>query len=303
MVRSVLEDEGDVVELDFVGSARLEDGVDNVSASIARRIGFDPEMRRSQNLDPEQLFRDLRERVEAAGVFVLLIGDLGSHHSAIGEEVFRGFVIADGVAPFIVINDNDARAARSFTLLHELTHIWMGQSGVSGSVAATSSGSFAARIERFCNDVAAEILLPTKVLLNLPAIPSDEGQTVEGIVEQISNTWGVSEAMAAYRLFRLGRISAETYRALSAAFAIRWRTAKQRQKDEAKDNEGGPSYYVVRRFKLGNALVDVVRRTLRDNLITHTKAAKVLGVKPSSVERLVRGYEASQSRLSPESRG
>jgi len=115
MVRSVLEDEGDVVELDFVGSARLEDGVDNVSASIARRIGFDPEMRRSQNLDPEQLFRDLRERVEAAGVFVLLIGDLGSHHSAIGEEVFRGFVIADGVAPFIVINDNDARAARSFT--------------------------------------------------------------------------------------------------------------------------------------------------------------------------------------------
>ena len=82
-------------------------------------------------------------------MFVLLKGDLGSHHTAIDVEVFRGLAIADDVAPFVVINDNDSRAARSFTLLHELTHILLGQSGFRGM-------RVEAEIEKFCDDVAAE---------------------------------------------------------------------------------------------------------------------------------------------------
>jgi hypothetical protein len=57
-------------------------------------------------------------------VFVLLVGDLGSHHSPLSQEVFRGFALADKRVPFIVINDQDAKTARSFTLIHELTHIF-----------------------------------------------------------------------------------------------------------------------------------------------------------------------------------
>jgi Zn-dependent peptidase ImmA (M78 family)/transcriptional regulator with XRE-family HTH domain len=303
MVRSLLEDEGDATELNFVGSTTLEDGASAVSEDIARRIGFDPSARRAQGVDPDALFKELRGRVEAIGVFVMLIGDLGSHHSAISEDIFRGFVIADKFAPFIIINDHDAKAARSFTLLHELAHIWLGQSGVSGAVVATTSESFTSRVERFCNDVAAQILLPRTALLDIPVNAPMNAAIVGRIVEQLSRSWGVSEAMAAYSLLRWGRISNETYRELSAAFLARWRSVRQKQKEDARDSEGGPSYYVVKRFKLGNALVDVVRRTLRDNLLTHTKAAKVLGVKPSSVERLVRGFEAGQGRLSAETRG
>ena len=60
---------------------------------------------------------------------MLLLGDLGSHHSDMNEEVFRGFALADEIAPFVVINDNDATTARSFSLIHELAHIWIGASG------------------------------------------------------------------------------------------------------------------------------------------------------------------------------
>ena len=62
-----------------------------------------------------------------------LAGDLGSYHTELSADVFRGFAISDKVAPFIVINDKDARAARSFTLVHELAHIWLDESGVSGA--------------------------------------------------------------------------------------------------------------------------------------------------------------------------
>ena len=86
----------------------------------------------------------LRAKVESAGVFVLLIGNLGSHHSALGLEAFRGFALADPIAPFIVINDQDAKAAWSFTLLHELAHLWVGATGVSGQFTE-------GQLERFYN--------------------------------------------------------------------------------------------------------------------------------------------------------
>ena len=82
-------------------------------------------------------------------MFVLLAENLGSHHSAIPVSAFRGFAIADPIAPFIVINDGDAKAAWSFTLLHELAHLWLGATGVSGGVPEM-------QIERFCCDVAGE---------------------------------------------------------------------------------------------------------------------------------------------------
>jgi hypothetical protein len=119
-VRDVLVDE-DAPRLPFIGAAKLADGVDGVLASIRNTIRLDVAEYRAQ-VSPESAFALLRSRVEAVGIFVLLIGNLGSHHTAIDVEAFRGFALADDIAPFIVINEQDAAPASSFTLLHELTH-------------------------------------------------------------------------------------------------------------------------------------------------------------------------------------
>ena len=84
---------------------------------------------------------------------MLLKGDLGNYVSAIDTRVFRGFCIADEVAPFVVINDQDARTAWTFTLLHETVHLLLGHTGVSGAYTESE-------VERFCDDVAGEFLLP-----------------------------------------------------------------------------------------------------------------------------------------------
>jgi hypothetical protein len=55
--------------------------------------------------DHDEAFGILRDHTEAAGVFVLLLGNLGSHHTNIDLETFRGFALADQEAPFLVIND------------------------------------------------------------------------------------------------------------------------------------------------------------------------------------------------------
>ena len=298
MVRSLLEDEEEAHELTFVGSATMDQGPGTVAASIASTLAFDHQRQELRRGGVDTLFKSLRERAESVGVFVLLVGDLGSYHTELSAEVFRGFAVSDRVAPFVVINDKDAQAARSFTLVHELAHIWLNISGVSGAPSPERPQSLHDRIERFCNDVAGEFLLPVVALRERPAGPeADDKQSAADIIRTLAHDWSVSEPMVAYRMNRIGLVETAIYRELVEEYAARWQRHRRRQRELLRDREGGPDPHVIKRYKLGNALVDVVRRTLRDNTLTHTKAAKLLGVKPGSVERLLRGYEQSRSSM------
>ncbi len=156
LVRSVLEDEEEEEVLPFIGSHRIEDGPETVLGSLQAQLGFDSGQYRAQPT-ASAAFDLLRSKAEGSGIFVLLKGDLGNYLSAIETTVFRGFSIADNVAPFIVINDQDTRPAWSFTLLHETVHLFLGQTGVSGEYEENE-------VERFCDDVAGECLLPTSAL-------------------------------------------------------------------------------------------------------------------------------------------
>ena len=278
VVRSILEDEDDARTLPFVGGADMRSGVEAVKASIEAGIGFDrQEFRRQANtLDA---FALLRGKVEGVGVFVLLVGDLGSHHSAIPVEAFRGMAIADPVAPFIVINDQDAKSAWSFTLLHELAHLWLGATGV-------SAGRPDQQIERFCNEVAAEMLVPASDLSGLSLGGLGQEAQIDAIAT-LAARWRVSRPMVAYRLFRAGQLEASAWESLDAKLGELWRAERQRTKEQAAGKAGGPSYYVVRRHRLGPALLNFASRSMSAGTLSPAKAAQVLGVSARSVFALL----------------
>jgi Zn-dependent peptidase ImmA (M78 family) len=282
MLRQVLEDEEEARTLPYVGSARIAHGAKKVAASIRASLEVTEEQQRL-NKGPTGLFTLLRSASERIGVYVLLLGDVGSHHSDIGEEVFRGFALADDVAPFVVVNDNDAVAARAFTLVHELAHIWLGASGVSGPLHGMSDNV----IDRFCNDVAGEFLLPPDEIPDHSALRGADIALVVRATERLAEAWNVSQAVVAYRFARNGWIDGAMATALFKMFADRWRREKQRVRDTRGPDDSGPTYYVVRRHRLGSALLDVVRRALQGESLTHTRAAKILGVSPSSVGPLL----------------
>lgn len=70
---------------------------------------------------------------------------------------FRGFALVDEYAPLIFINGADFTSAQMFTLIHELVHIWIGEGGVSNFEVMQP---LPIEIERYCNAVAAEVLVP-----------------------------------------------------------------------------------------------------------------------------------------------
>lgn len=279
IVRAAIEDEDEATILPYVGSVTLQDGIERVCQSIRQNIEFDLQMFRAQHT-VEDAFTYLRNRAEAAGLFVLIIGDLGSHHTKIALEEFRGFSLADPVAPFVIINDEDSHAAWSFTLLHELTHIWLGQTGISGAIAETA-------IERFCNDVAGDILLPIAELRDLNI---SDATAFKAAIEQINDfasSRNVSRAMVAYNLFRSGAITKNTWAAFRAEFRRQWLAHRDEQRRKAQAQEGGVSYYVVRRHRVGRALLELVSRMTSAGALTFTKAGKVLGVRPRNVYELL----------------
>ena len=279
MVRAVLEDEDEAELLPFIGSVKMSDGVPAVLASIRATFRVDIADFRSQT-SPEDAFALLRASAEAAGVFVLLIGNLGSYHTRIELETFRGFALADDAAPFVVVNDQDAKPAWSFTLIHELAHLWLGETGVSGARAEKA-------IEQFCNDVASEFLLPADELARLRVNDETDFETSQARISEFASDRNLSRSMVAYKLYRRGMIEQQTWRRLSTAFREQWLQARADHRERARDQVGGPSYYVVRRHRVGIALINLVRRMMAGGALTTSKAGKVLGVKPRNVQALI----------------
>ena len=307
MVRAALEAEDEAEPLPFVGVLLDPGQLGTQTESLRRVLQHNAEAARltqhalkaiarvlGDDLDAatyytqpnaEEAFRLLRSRTEDAGGFVLLKGDLGSHHTAIDVEAFRGFVIADDVAPFVVINDNDSRAARSFTLLHELVHLLLGQTAFAGPDPRVA-------IESFCDNVAAEWLLPAWAL---DEVEIERGRDVAEQKQRIgafARKNNLSRTMVAYRLLRANRLDRSTFEHLRAEFRDEWRQLRDRRRTRQRESEGGPSYYAVRRHRVGQGLLKFTRRLVGSGALSTTKAARILGVKPPHVGNMLRPARA-----------
>jgi Zn-dependent peptidase ImmA (M78 family) len=267
-----LEVADELQPMDFVGSLSVDRGIAETIGQLEEFLGFTKaDFRRQRNT--EDAFKALRDATERSGVYVLLLGNLGSHHTALSADTFRGFALADEYAPLIVVNDGDARAAWSFTLLHELVHVGLGRSGISGYDSPQ-------RIERFCDDVSSGFLLSADELRRIPSLQTLPVEDAVAEISEFASERNLSRKMVAYNLMRRGQITADLYR----------RIAKHLDDERNEQRQGQPArpinYYVVRRHRLGPGLVSLVNRMVLSGAISSTKAGRVLGVKPTSVGRL-----------------
>lgn len=263
---------------DAAYEALVQDALDGLESLLGPDSSPDTYYAQS---DARVAFNLLRSCAENAGVFVILQDNLGNHRSKLSLTLFRALVISDNIAPFIVINSQDALPARSFSVLHELVHLLLGQTGVSDS-------SVARPIETFCNKVAGEWLLPSGRLRGLSV---DKSTGLTGLVEAIAafaQAHNLSHTMIATRLVQQEIITSEAYSALRDHYEQTWKREQERKKAQLASKKSKPVVsYSLRRQRLGNNTIQFATRMIASGELTVTKAATILAVKPSQVFRLL----------------
>jgi Zn-dependent peptidase ImmA (M78 family) len=189
--------------LDFVGSARLQDDASEVAEAMRQTLGLTVAAREQLPTWTDAL-RQFIAKAEEVGVLVMASSIVGSNtHRKLDVEEFRGFVLADDLAPLVFINAGDSKAAQMFTLAHELVHLWLGESGVSDVEAGRVPQH---HVERWCSAVAAELLAPIEAVRREVC---DDMPLVEEI-QRLARIFKVSTLVVLRRIFDAGHIDQAT---------------------------------------------------------------------------------------------
>lgn len=255
--------------LPFVGSYRFGDDVDKIAADMAARLEINEELR-EQSSTWQHFFVSLVQRAEDLGVLVMRSGVVRHNPNRTLEvEEFRGFAISDKLAPLVFINSRDAKAAQIFTLVHELVHIWIGASGISNPSPKKRASELPDDIEKFCNQIAAQLLIPASGLEQLWI----DQKTASENIRRIATHYRVSTMVALRRAFDLEKIGYTLFaRLLDDEY-------KRFQQPKKEADEGGGNFWATFAARNSRTFVRTIMGSLRQDKISYRDAANLLGVR------------------------
>ena len=247
--------------LSFVGSAALAEPAERVAADIRKTLAFDLDERTRLSTWTEALRRFI-EQADAAGVLVMVSGVVGSNNRRkLNPAEFRGFALADALAPLVFVNGADAKAAQMFTLAHELAHIWLGETALSDSEARRAPDH---QVERWCNEVAAELLVPLAVLRE----EHRSGAELRGELDRLARRFKVSTLVILRRIRDMGFLGLDDYWAAYDAELARLREP---------GGEGGGNFYLTVGARVSKRFARAIVVSTLEGRSPFTEAFRLLG--------------------------
>ena len=249
--------------LPFVGSATLADPVKQVATDIRETLGFSLEERRQLATWTEAL-RHFIAQADEAGILVMISGVVKSNNRRkLNPAEFRGFALADPLAPVVFVNGADSKAAQMFTLAHELAHIWLGETALSDSEVRQPPEH---KVERWCSEVATELLVPLAVLREEHQPKADLGSELD----RLARRFKVSTQVVLRRLLDAEFLDFNDYRAAyDAVLAV--------QREPAM--EAGGNFYVTLGTRVSKRFARAIIASSLQGQSSFTEAFRLLGLK------------------------
>ena len=260
-----------------MGKFKQSSSASDVASDMAKKLGLTLADRDHVGQSDEFL-NLLVKKAEDLGICVIRSSMVGNDsHRGLNLDEFRGFVVCDDIAPMVFINSSDARAAQVFTLAHELAHLWIGESGISNLSIEQSSRSIHDHVERLCNAIAAEVLVPKDALLKKWHM----GESLGANADALAGYFRVSTVVIARRAYDLNLIAQSDYADFYQQQSRLWVKPTQR-------NESRPDFYrTLVPMRNGKRFTMSVVRSVLENHLLLRDAGSLLGVHPSTVSQLV----------------
>jgi len=256
----------------------LTEGITRKPEAIAKAIRDDIGISLSEQFDwddPSKTFKGLRKKIQDKGILVFVTSD-------ISFEEMRGYSISEFPLPVIVINSKDySYRGRTFTLIHELAHIYLNRGGLCNLEARSTRHQYERETEIRCNEVAGNFLVPTEAFLQEPII-SSKGFSVNWNEEEItalSNKYGVSSEVILRRLLELGHTTSEFYQSKRNEFLKAYKQFRDNQKERRKEYTGGPPYATRVAYSLGDFYISMGLESYYSEYITSRDLSDYLGVR------------------------
>jgi len=253
----------------LVGSARVADDVVATASAMRRALGFDLDERRQLPTWTEAL-RRFTEQADGAGILVMVSGVVGSNNRRkLDPDEFRGFALADALAPLVFVNGADTKAAQMFTLAHELAHLWLGQTAVSDAQASEVPRH---DVESWCNRVAAEFLVP---LASVRAT-YDRSAALEAEVDRLARRFKVSTLVTLRRIHDAGGLSRQQF----------WDAYRDElERLRALPKTSGGDFYLTLGARAGKTFATALVVSTLEGRTSFTEAFRLLGFKKMATFR------------------
>jgi Zn-dependent peptidase ImmA (M78 family) len=264
--------------LAFVASATNVRNVVSVAARIRGALGLNTDWAEVQS-SWEDALRTLRNSSERIGVLVATSSVVGlNNHRHLDPQEFRGFVLCDDYAPLVFVNGADSKSAQMFTLAHELVHLWIGLGGLFNLIKMMPYDDVT---ERFCNQVAAEFLVPGHKLLER----WKEANATDKPFHTIARLFKVSPLVAARRALDLDLINKARFFVFYEQDQEEWRKRKADEKEKKQHDKGGPNFYDVQDVRLGKRFAYAVVRAAREGRLPYREAYQLTDLKGDTFDR------------------
>ncbi|MFY3386715.1 ImmA/IrrE family metallo-endopeptidase [Paracidovorax sp. MALMAid1276] len=261
--------------LPFIGSVTLATPPADAAESIRQELGFSVAARRECPTWTDAL-RLFIAQAEQAGVMVMVSGVVMNNNTRhLDPQEFRGFALADAIAPLVFINGADSKAAQMFTLAHELAHLWLGQTALSDAAMAQASDH---ATETWCNRVAAELLVPQAEFR--AALQQDEALNVS--LQRLARHFKVSTLVLLRRMLDVGWLDRDAFWAAYRAEEARLRALTAR-------NAGGGDFYRTTVARVSKRFAQTLVASTLEGRTLYRDAFRMLGIaKPGTFNELGR---------------
>ncbi len=221
----------------------------------------------------EEALDYLTLQIEEIGIIVNFNGIVGNNTKRkIPVDECRGFVLVNKKAPFLFINSADAKAAQMFTLIHELAHIWLGESAGFDNHQMLPAND---PVEKLCDQVAAEFLVPELFL--------KEKWKDSTNFKYLSKVFKVSPIVVARRCLDLNLIN-------KTAFFDFYNNYIQEYQFKKENQKSGGNFYATAKKRISLRFASFVNNAVNENNLLYRDAYKLTSLKGNTYEKFINEY-------------